>query len=617
MNLASFDIFDTVLIRSCGVSENVFFIAAQRLFPNDPGRQHDFVCWRRQAENRWRRSHEGEPCLADIYTGFHGECMGNAFETEMRVEADVLTANPSLVNKINEYRTHGFSIAFISDMYLSEDFLRKILIREQCFRTGDQIYVSCECQCRKDSGKLFLHVKEMLHPKQWVHFGDNYWSDVKIPRRHGIKGKLVDSGFSATENKMIMAAKSQHNPFYLKYLAGICRSARLVFQNTPEVANAADFIAPMYIPYVKYVMNFAKTRAFDNVFFVSRDSWIFYQIAKAFGYKSGAQMRMRELFISRRALCLPYLACQCTADAFLAIMDQNTLVRKNVDELLALLGIERKDLCAYGIEFRYAKVRTLQEEQDFLQKIFMSDFTDSLSENATKQLSCFLQYLQHEGISSGRKNLLVDIGWLGTTRLMLNKILDKAHMGSCEFIYYSVRKDVIPYHCGAYVTYFSSGQFPSGHTALLEHYFSASPNRSTVRYSQQEFGRPLFGNSEIEEETVRIANVNATVLTYIAANIADISNEIPSLWESVALESLDAIALKPLLFMGNFDSRPLVRRYSPFNLLAKVATGRGYCAWEPGGVRMTLGHKLSKVFWFLFEKTERIRMLFHNRTRSL
>ena len=48
MKLASFDIFDTTLIRRCGNPENIFCLMAERLYPDDEGKQREFVEWRKK-----------------------------------------------------------------------------------------------------------------------------------------------------------------------------------------------------------------------------------------------------------------------------------------------------------------------------------------------------------------------------------------------------------------------------------------------------------------------------------------------------------------------------------------------------------------------------------------
>ena len=42
MKLASFDIFDTTLIRKCGVPENIFYLLSKYLYPENPILQNSF-----------------------------------------------------------------------------------------------------------------------------------------------------------------------------------------------------------------------------------------------------------------------------------------------------------------------------------------------------------------------------------------------------------------------------------------------------------------------------------------------------------------------------------------------------------------------------------------------
>ena len=54
MKLASFDIFDTTLIRKCGKPGNIFYILAHNLYPNDKAKREDFLLWRKGAESEAR-----------------------------------------------------------------------------------------------------------------------------------------------------------------------------------------------------------------------------------------------------------------------------------------------------------------------------------------------------------------------------------------------------------------------------------------------------------------------------------------------------------------------------------------------------------------------------------
>ena len=68
MKLASFDIFDTALIRRCGKPENIFYLMAERLYPNDITKQQDFVEWRKRCPGELQRQIKGrEVMLEEIY----------------------------------------------------------------------------------------------------------------------------------------------------------------------------------------------------------------------------------------------------------------------------------------------------------------------------------------------------------------------------------------------------------------------------------------------------------------------------------------------------------------------------------------------------------------------
>lgn len=66
MKLASFDIFDTVLVRKCGKPNNVFWLLAERLFPDDPLKHVEFAKWRidRNSDKRMDKNYT----LTDVYS---------------------------------------------------------------------------------------------------------------------------------------------------------------------------------------------------------------------------------------------------------------------------------------------------------------------------------------------------------------------------------------------------------------------------------------------------------------------------------------------------------------------------------------------------------------------
>lgn len=176
LRLASFDIFDTTLIRLFGRPENIHVLLA--------GKEHS---------------------------------QGDALERQ--VEKDCLIANPAVRDLITKKRQEGWQIAFISDMYLDSAFLSEILTREGCFEPGDKIYVSCEHNARKDTGTLYDLVRKELHPDEWEHYGDNPQSDVRMAERKGIKAHLIDNSYRDLASRFVA-------PAYLPYVLWILEEAK-------------------------------------------------------------------------------------------------------------------------------------------------------------------------------------------------------------------------------------------------------------------------------------------------------------------------------------------------------------------------------------------------------
>ena len=185
MKLVSFDIFDTTLIRKCGNPGNIFYILAHKLYPNDKAKRDDFLLWRNGAESEARRRAPGrDVTIEEIYNseeiaGFAEYTTAQLIEAEKCVEAENLIANPAIRDIIKKKRKEGYTISFISDMYMPSDFLKEVLEREGCIENKEIVYVSCEYNARKSNGTLYKRVKEELKPQLWEHFGDHPISDYK------------------------------------------------------------------------------------------------------------------------------------------------------------------------------------------------------------------------------------------------------------------------------------------------------------------------------------------------------------------------------------------------------------------------------------------------------
>ena len=91
-----------------------------------------------------------------IYTDLIKE---NVLLKEATIEKNVLYPVKGMIRRIDECREKG-KVIFVSDMYLSSQFLQDILKDYGLMQNGDSIYVSGEIGLTKESGKLFNYVQD-------------------------------------------------------------------------------------------------------------------------------------------------------------------------------------------------------------------------------------------------------------------------------------------------------------------------------------------------------------------------------------------------------------------------------------------------------------------------
>ena len=274
----SFDIFDTLLLRP--------FLEPTDLFEYMGVMNHTpkFLKDRIMAERATRlslkvkRSSLEDIKYKDIYKRLQVKYPW-AENLELDIERQTLQANRDMLDIFNYAKEKGKTIIIVSDMYLSSEFLTKVL-NEKGYSGFSKLYVSSKIGVCKGSGKIYDYVINDLGmvPNQILHIGDNIVADVKKPLEKGISSVYYPQIKSKIIQKQILfySPGDKIAPFPLKIITGLY--TLLEHQNLLKYEGwsglAYKYGGILLYVYISIVKKISDMRKLTDLIFVARDGYL-------------------------------------------------------------------------------------------------------------------------------------------------------------------------------------------------------------------------------------------------------------------------------------------------------------------------------------------------------
>ena len=180
----SFDIFDTLLLRTVKNNSDVFYLTGKKVLGDD--RAEEFRRERIEFEKLAREhSSSGEITLDDIYNEIKinkhisEENKNLLLLAEQSIEYENLMPREQVINYYNYSIQQNKKVLLISDMYLSSNFIMQVLHKNQIIGF-EKLYISCEYGCNKRTGQLFKLVfkDQRIKKKELLHIGDSIKTDI-------------------------------------------------------------------------------------------------------------------------------------------------------------------------------------------------------------------------------------------------------------------------------------------------------------------------------------------------------------------------------------------------------------------------------------------------------
>lgn len=482
----SFDILDTCLCRSCGEPYAVFDLLAREVIgPNlTPTQLADFRYIRTRGEVLARQKCIAEEVtIAQIYqecdfSGLTSLSNEKLIEREILIEKEVLRPIYKTLKKIKWLHSHGQSVVYISDMYLSSEFFISVLRGFGFWENNDKIYVSCEIGQTKTTGNLFRYIAMEMNTsyKNWQHYGDNRYSDYKVPKELGICAHCCHFDYSYFQNflrrKDFYPAES-----YMARVAGISRSLIIGEEFTKRLQFAADIIAPIYVAFTYNVLKSAMDRGVKKLFFLARDAYVIYRVAKEMS-SAFPELEIKYLYISRKALYLPSLD-SLTTESLKTILPPYK--SKYDDEYFDNFQVEVKDFSI----------------KEFEEHGVPSSLLETIRLRWKEQRNNIIEYFKQEGLADNTSSVgIVDIRGSRRSQQYINKILsDNGYKKAFGFylevdMYRIIPKSPDEYSAYYFTDYNTSPNYSnmSLNNILFEKYFCISNDKRTCGYIKKEDG---------------------------------------------------------------------------------------------------------------------------------
>lgn len=446
----SFDVFDTSLVRTVAVPEDLFLLVAVSVLEKSGAELTtenviEIARLRREAEVSARRARDTDDItLRDIYRRIDlpfGIDAGDMMQQELEVESSVVRAISSTKRDVETTRQQGEKVVFVSDTPLPTDHVSKMLLDVGLATDGDPVYASGDLGMAKWSGRLFDHVRQMEQPTgEWIHTGDHPQSDVRVPARKGI-GTVRYRDAELTSSERILLQESLGEPWERSLIAGVSRAVRLSNADDALHPGLAEIVSgvvgPLLSSYVAWVLRDAAQTGIERLYFVSRDGDLLLQIVSELeGSLPGDTPDCRYLYGSRLAWLFPAITEMRRDDLGWLLHAEPTL-----GEALAKLHIDPENIAevlhSHGFSGRDLDLRIGDDDRERFWRVIEDPAVGSMVlPIAAEAREATLAYLQQEGLMSSGRWALVDVGWLLRSKTALKQLLSMTGHGDVAFGYY-------------------------------------------------------------------------------------------------------------------------------------------------------------------------------------
>lgn len=428
--LISVDLFDTLVLRPSLNPSSLQRLVAARIARECELDPSELLGKRLDAENLARSQVMGDVTLDDIRAAAPSSwnaAVSAQLDAEVELEFEMCVARTWLVDTLRQSKRSDQIMVLMTDTYLPRwciDRLLKMIHAEELF---DDIFVSNQVRARKDSGALWNLVEASygISRTEWVHIGDNEFSDVQQPVDRGIGVVHMPSPGARADS---IGASSRHARKDQRWATDLVvgLAATDLFEGGAQGDQSSAFrfgwcgLGPFLWTYVSWLIGHPALRESDRLFFVARDGYLPMKVVEHLrSFLPDWVPPSAYLLTSRRSA----LSVAQGNGARLDLVLEGGEWKGNLRNLVRVrIGVELPEDPALDLDLE------LPDEID-IAMTRLDPYRDALVERGLRDLQVYQRYLKHVGLAESDRCVIADLGYSGTIQRCLETVLPNEFVG--------------------------------------------------------------------------------------------------------------------------------------------------------------------------------------------
>ena len=416
VDVVSFDLFDTLIVRACKKPTDVF-----RLMEKLDGHE-GFTKARIEAEQEARKEMQedgrGEVTLDDIYKKMPQRLQSLCAE-EIAWEKRLSQPDPQMKGVYEACREMKKRIILTSDMYLPQSVIENLL-EAAGYEGYEKLYLSSTCGCQKASGKLYDLVQKELGDVRILHIGDNAFTDGEMARKAGWdsyvilpllfrEGEIRHAAYFGVLNGY------EDKSLIPSLLEGLISLRHASGEHDYWEDFGYQYAGVMALGYVNWLADEFKKAHLHRIYFMMRDGYIFQKLFE----KLYPDYESQSIYGSRTMFLLPGMESYDDIRLHITGIHRQGLTPRRCYERLAI----DDDALWQAFEASFPDLdRTLHDEEDFAEvDAFFEEHEAKLRTIGQEQRSVLIDYFESIGLFDG-PCAIVDVGWKGSMLRGIEKL---------------------------------------------------------------------------------------------------------------------------------------------------------------------------------------------------